>query len=290
MNKFGHRRFRSMMATVILVSAVLGVVGTPGIARGQQSTQSPSAAQPSTGVFLVRNMWKYRLYEDNRPRGEYTADHITNETIVSFGVNAKLAAMVHVPLIYRNVEEPGGKDNDDFGINDIPVMLKYRIWQDDIGPIDTSRLSLIGGLEIPTFDAGFSSDSFDPFIGVTTLNIRGRHGLNASARWKFNTGERADPFVGGDDEDDALFYDLAYLYRITPASYTADTEGAWYFQTEINGLYETNGDHEILLSPGLMYEARNWVFEVGVQLPVYQELDERPELEFSIVAGLRILF
>ena len=40
---------------------------------------------------------------------------------------------------------------------------------------------------------------------------------------------------------------------------------------ELNGLYETNGDNELLLSPGIQYVTQRWILEATVQLPVWQE-------------------
>ena len=55
-------------------------------------------------------------------------------------------------------------------------------------------------------------------------------------------------------------------------------------------MYETNGDHEILLAPGVMYEARSFAVELSVQLPALQEIDHRPKTDFTVTLGLRMLF
>ena len=55
-------------------------------------------------------------------------------------------------------------------------------------------------------------------------------------------------------------------------------------------MYETNGDHEILLAPGVMYEARSFAVELSVQLPLLQEIDHRPKTDFTVTLGLRMLF
>ncbi len=57
-----------------------------------------------------------------------------------------------------------------------------------------------------------------------------------------------------------------------------------------NGLYEFNGDYDLRYSTGLMYEGWRWAFEAMIQLPVYDHLDDRPELDFGFGIGLRLSF
>ena len=59
---------------------------------------------------------------------------------------------------------------------------------------------------------------------------------------------------------------------------------------ELNGLYETNGDNQIFLSPGVLYEATTWALEASVQLPIFQDLADRPETDVVVVVGVRLLF
>jgi len=143
---------------------------------------------------------------------------------------------------------------------------------------------------LPTAKAPFGSDSFDPMIGFVYTHIQGRHGFNVSARYKFNTGVRANPVRHGDSKADILHYDTAYLYRLSSAKYTADTKGAWYAIAELHGTYETNGDHEFFLSPGVMYEARDWALEASISLPTLQEVDHRPHADYILTLGVRFLF
>ena len=166
------------------------------------------------------------------------------------------------------------------------VQSKYRIFQDDPAPTDTTRFSLIGGLQIPgnvVFEMDSSNDAWDPIIGAVFSTVRGRHGFNADALWEFYTGD-------DDDQSDSLRYDASYLYRISPERYTAETTGALYAVTELNGFYGTNGDHEIYPSPGVMYESRRYRLDATVMIPVYQEVDYRAESEFIVGIGLRISF
>jgi hypothetical protein len=177
-------------------------------------------------------------------------------------------------------------------MDDALLTLKWRVWQHDFGPIDTSRVALIFGTSLPWGDNDFSSGSFDPVVGAVWSLIAGRNGVNASFRYRFNSGQRDQPYITpGTGGEDALFFDATYLYRLSPAEFTADNSGgAWYFITELNAVVEMSGDTTWLIAPGIMYEASRLALELSVQLPVYQHASLRPEIDYTVTIGFRWLF
>jgi hypothetical protein len=80
------------------------------------------------------------------------------------------------------------------------------------------------------------------------------------------------------------------LFRLLPDQYTAETGGALYAVAELNGFYGTNGDTEVYLSPGIMFEARTFTLDATVMLPVWQEVEHRAESEYLIGVGVRLSF
>jgi len=183
---------------------------------------------------------------------------------------------------------PAGGPSDEFGIADSTLLVKWRVFQDDPAPAETTRFSLVGGLQIPgdsdfTWDS--SSNAFDPIIGCVFSMVRGRHGFNADALWEFYTGGDRDQGKG-----DSLRFDASYLFRLAPVQYTAETTGAFYAVAELNGFYDVNGDRELFFSPGLMYEARRFTLDATVMIPVYQNVDYRAETEIVVGFGVRISF
>jgi hypothetical protein len=283
----GFRRFRRASAAI---AALAAAGAAPGFA--QQSTDMPAAVQPGWEVPIVRQEVMYTRMDDPRAGGFGSVDMLELETTFAYGTGRKSALMVHVPVMYWDLENPApNPDADGWGLDDITVMHQYRFYQEDVGPIETRRAVLLTGLEVPSYDEGFSSESFDPLLGVAYTYIDGRHGFNASALWKFNTG-RDDGFAieFGDSKHDALKLDGSYLYRLAPEAYTADTLGSHYVQLQLLGRYETNGDTGLMFAPGWMYEGRRWAYEATVHLPVFQELDHRAELEWGLNLGVRYLF
>jgi hypothetical protein len=258
-------------------------------AFGQQAVHTPSAAQPSTGVTLFQQMFQWRhLHDDPLPENRKITEEVFM-TMLQYGLTNDLALMLEVPTIIRQEHHGAtGTDQDFAGLGDVHVMGKLRVYRHDAGPIDTTRVIALGGVELPSGTGPFGSNSFDPMFGAAFTQIDGRHGLNAAVRWTFVTGDNSHPVDAGENGDDLLLYDLAYVHRWSPDVYSANTRGATYLILELNGLYETNGDNEVFLAPGFMYESRRWAFETSVQLPAWQALDHRPEATLIFTVGIPI--
>jgi hypothetical protein len=259
-------------------------------ARAQSPINSPGAMQPSRQTLLVHEMFQYRSLGDDPSTGEQGADEFIGLTQLAWGVSRNFSLQFDLPVVHREFSPAVGDDASETSIADMTLWAKWRLWQHDTGPIDTMRFSLIGGLQIPgdsDYRMDASHDSLNPLAGFVFSLVRGRHGVNASALLEYHTGG-VDGSAGV--EDHTLRYDGSYLFRFEPAQYTTETEGAWYVVAELNGVHDFNGDDELFLSPGLMYEARKFTLDATVMIPVWQDLDHRAETDFIIGAGVRIPF
>lgn len=273
----------------VLFALVVIATSVVQSARAQEPINAfDSATQPSPGHFILKEQIRYlRLGGD--PRGEHRqVDEVTSLSTINWGISSDVSLSLRLPVSVRWTERKHpGRDDRDEGVADVTVLAKWRIARFDHSPLDTSRISLLGGMRIRSGDSIFSSDSYDPLIGAAATLIRGRHGFNFDVVWTFTTGGKKSAVLAGETTADWLRYDAAYLYRLAPARYGPDTHAAWYAVLELNGHYETNGDHQVLIGPGLMYEARLWTWELSVQLPMVQELDHRPDMRFALVSGVR---
>lgn len=259
-------------------------------AGAQEVLYTPSATSPGEGILATRHNFSFETYEGVRPNGAFTLDQYTVENALAYGITSDLTFMAHFPLTYRDFAEPPGSGSEEFGLEDMSTMFKYRFYQDDIANIDTVRMSAMAGVEIPSFVDGFSSDSFDPFVGFALTAIEGKHGVGAHLKYKLNTGDDKTGIEFDDTEADAMRFDSSYLYRIDPDQYTIDTTESTYVMVELNNRYEVNGDFEMLLSPGLLIEAQTWAAEVAVRIPIARELDNRAELQWALTVGLRFTY
>lgn len=274
-----------------LVCAAIGAALPVCSTHAQEAINTPAATQPAKGKVYLRQQLRFVRFGSDPSDLDRDIDQVTFLNRIALGLTGSLSLSLDVPLTYRDTDRPGpGNDDTHFGVNDLTLMAKWRFWQEDLGPVDTIRFAALAGLMIPTYDDDYSTDGFSPIIGGVMTTVLGRHGLNASARWTFTTDSRRDPVMPGQGKADLLNYDFAYLYRFAPEAYSETQTDAWYGVIELNGFYETNGDHQLLFSPGLMFEARTWAAEIGVQLPIAQDLDRRPEMDWALVVGLRFLF
>lgn len=283
----------SVVSPLPFLIAMPALLTSPALA--QEAINMDSATQPSPGVIYLYERAKYTRYglspheNDSGERAERT-NQLRLETSIIAGLTRDLAISAMIPIERR--EERAGRQELDasFGLADPEIVFKYRVYKSDSGTLDTLRVVLLAGAEIPSGDGNFTSGSVDPIVGIAATTIRGRHGLNAAMRFKLNTGGDAEDNLGGEGPDDALWYNASYLYRLAPGAWTATSDAALYAVMELNGLYETNGDNEIVLSPGLLYEARTWAGEIGARIPIFEDVDQRPEMDWGMTVGVRFLF
>lgn len=265
-------------------------------AHAQAPIVSQAATQPAKGRLSIREQFiLMRMDDDPSGQGREVRASIFN-TVLDYGLTGKQSLSLRLPVIFRRVndDDQQGRFHED-GVGDLTAIWKYRLWQHDTGPIETKRFSIFAGAEIPIGNEDLSSGSVDPILGVVYTQVAGRHGFNADLSWKFTTGGagEGDEDAGlavGESLADLLRVNASYLYRLAPEQYTSETNASWYGVAELNAMYETNGDLEVMLSPGILYEARRWAAEASIQLPIHQNVDERLEHEWVFTLGVRFLF
>jgi len=256
-------------ATSIVLLVVLGIVPQ---AYGQAPINSDVALQPSTGGFIFRE--KARLL---------TSDDINTlmaRSTLVYGYSDGLTFLFSAPYVYTEMDTASGSDREE-GFADFSLLTKPRLYRDDFGPTDTMRFDLIAGMDVPSGDDPLASDSVSPVLGGVFTYVEGRRAFDADLLWKFNT---------EGDGVDAMRYDLAYLHRLMPDDFSDPPYRAIYSVLELNGRYETNGDHELFISPGIQWVTKRWIVEMSVSLPIVQELDHRLEYDVALTWSIRWQF
>ncbi|MDX2118477.1 MAG: hypothetical protein SFY96_09880 [Planctomycetota bacterium] len=272
-------------------ASCLALLVSAGGAMAQEAMYTAAATMPAPGLFVLRQQAHLFSY-GTRPNTTNTrTDVYESMTSLAYGVVRDVSLNLDVPTAIK-VKHIAGQDSDhDQGIEDLDLMLKWRFYKDDSGGVDTVRAALIGGAKVASGDDdGFSSQTVSPMLGGVITVVRGRHGFNQDLFYILTTGGDEADNLGGEGLADALRHNTAYLYRLAPDRYAADSVAAWYATIELNGIYETNGDYELRWSPGLMYEGRRWGAEIMAQFPLSHSLDHRPELDFALGFGVRFLF
>lgn len=261
-------------------------------ASAQEAMYTAAATMPSPGTFIYRPQMNLSVFGSRPGTNNTGTDKWVLNQLVQIGLQKDLSLTIDVPVDLKRENfapgtGPGGAGHEiGLGADDVDLMLKYRFFREDTGGIDTLRAALLAGVKVQTDDRAHA----DPRIGAVVTKVVGRHGFNLEVGYTLTTGGARRTNLGGEGPSDAFNYNAAYLFRFEPERYSSTTTGAWYVTIELNGLYETNGDHEIRWSPGIMYEGREFAFELMAQMPLWRDLSERPELDFGVGFGFRFLF
>ncbi len=271
------RRWRSrLIATLISASAL----SSP--ARGGP-INSDVAFTPRQGGSIFRLQYSFSEADGRGDLRCVTASGVRGTYV--YGVRANFALFFTAPYLNRQVDrivpKLGRIEEAHDGVGDLTFLAKYRFWQKDAAPRETTRWAMLGGLNLRSGDSDFSSDSYDPVVGTVLTWRRDRHLLDGDLIYQLNTG-------GGEFRHDALRYDLAYSYSFLPVVLSSEKNYEWNAVAELNGRYTTDGSHELFLSPGLQFVTQRWAFEASIQVPVIQELaDSAPRTDYRLVLGVR---
>jgi hypothetical protein len=264
------------MALARLAAVLFVVLGSS--AAAQEAIFTRSATQPAANVLAWRQQFEWMDYSDD-------SNEYSTKAILSYGITGNLAVEAQLPLISMT-----GGWHEEFGLGDMTILAKTRIWQRHDSAIDTARIGLFGGIAIPVGVDEFTGAGFDPIIGAVYMQVVGRHGFNVAAQYQLTTDGSRHPLLPGAGNADLIRVDGAYLWRLVPAAYSTEEDAAWYLTLDANSFLETNGDRELLLAPGILYEGTECALELGVQLPVARCVSERPAQGVGITFGFRLLY
>ena len=268
--------------TILLPGLILFIFS---IARqsGAAGIHADVALTPSEGGTIIRAQWRYSELSGDRTSLRRKAELSVNPFTLVYGVSEDFTILGTVPLVHRQITFGDGRKTSDSGVADISLLAKYRFYQND-GRGQTTRWAAIGGVQIPTYDAPFSSDSFDPIIGMVWTHQQRNWWIDWDLLYQLNTG-------GGLNADDELRGDIAVSYLLSSGEATKAGPWGLYVIGEINALYLSDGSLRTFGSPGIQFVTPRWILEAGIQVPVQQKM-ARPRLEtdFTFVLSGRFQF
>lgn len=257
-----------------------------GRINGNTGINTNTAIAPGEGQFVYRTQLRFLQSHSSPAPADIDVNLLVNSHVLAYGVRENLSLFGEVPLVKRGgtVRPPmptgAFTETEDFGVGDMRFFAKYRFWEED-EPGETTRWSVFGGLEVPSYDKNFSSDSWDPFLGTVWTYQSLEWGLDLDWFWNFNTGR-------GIFRHDEMRYDAAYTYVLLTGQ-TLD-EKFWQLNSifEVNGSYLTEGSHLVFLAPGFQLAMERMIVEASLQLPVIRDLKNGIEPDFVFVIGTRM--
>jgi hypothetical protein len=280
-----------MHRSYVLALAVLAGL-CPSALLAQEAMYTNAATMPGPGSAILRT--QYHAYNFGRGPEEGLESSTTHALEASLQLGIAPAWSLTTDVVYEIDDEQqldafGGDSSSDANLSMVDFTFKHRFYLNNPGGLDTQRAAFMFGAAVDTEDG----KNVDPHLGIVWTQVIGRSGWNFELHYILTTGgtsDRLDNKHGGEGSADALLGNIAYVYRVWPAAFTSDSTGAYYVTAELNTIYETNGDTEVRFSPGFMFEGRHFGWEIMGQLPVFDDLDERGELDWALGAGLRFLF
>ena len=257
------------MKTRILLVLLLSM--TPCLsAVAQQATDTLAPTMPGKGNLVIRPIFNYYKLKPSE-QNLFSGSVLESAVHLDYGLTGDKSLMLHFSEERQDEDQEMRID----GFTDVKMTFKWRFYQDDFGPVDTFRLGLLGGLEIPTGNSEFTSNTTVPFIGLSAMYIEGRHGVTSSAVFHATDGDLDNPVLAGDKYANHVAFNAAYLYRIKPEAYSQELVAAWYIGAEINGDWESDDDLEakyvIYERLALSYENMNLLeagfTKLGINIP-----------------------
>jgi len=236
--------------------------------HAQEPAFMEAATHPGRGTFYTRVLTSYAAYDVNGT----SVDDYRLMSKSAYGLHPRLAF-----LFDAEARRMASDASNDTCLDHFTVRLKYRYLQFDLSPINTIRASATVGVIMPGDRKLNPNRNLSPRVGTAITAILGRHGLNAQVDRKFLS-----------DTSDTTELNVSHLYRIAPARYTRDTKGAWYTMLESLNTFSDDGDYQLDLAAGILYEARSWAAEVALRLPVSEKGSR--ELDREVIIGYRHLF
>lgn len=256
-----------MLRKLLAISAVL--VATQALTvQAQEPAFMEAATHPGRQTFYTRALVSYASYDLD---GE-SVDDFAFISKSAYGLHPRLALLFDAEA--RSIEIG---DTRESGLDDVTLRLKYRYLQLDTSPINTIRASATAGLIMPGDKRINPNRNPAPRVGSAITAIFGRHGLNAQVDRKFLP-----------ETSDETEVNASHLYRIAPSRYTRETKGAWYTMLESLNTFMDNGDYQIDLAVGILYEARRWAAEAAFRLPLSEKGPR--ESDAKAIIGYRHLF
>ena len=124
-------------------------------------------------------------------------------------------------------------------------------------------------LTLPTGEEVISTDSVDPFLGATVMEIHGRFGWNLAAT-VHSIGDDAPIQRSPMDVDGTLVHAAGSLaWRVDPVEYGSDFVAASYLVLDSNAYFGGSDNTEWWLAPGFLYEAPDFALELSLILFVH---------------------
>lgn len=278
-----------------MVLTALGVLALiPARARAGGISVDAGLTPPEDQWIIRTQMRHMRRKDDPLPMKRKMSTYAF-PVVLAYGFRSDLTFMIRHMTMNQKMSMPATTTRDK-GTGDLFILAKYKAYRVNT-PKYTLGIAPTLGLELPTGDDAFTSDTWDLNTG---LYISGRSGFwemdfNIAYDWNGFADEDDD----GVDPGDQLSLDWALTYkfsleqnaRVSLAPVLELTyKKIWPDQLDNHDVTNT-GESVLYLSPGVQFIVGSFIMEALFQVPVWQhQKGSQLERSAGILIGTRFLF
>lgn len=210
----------------------------------------------------------------NISQGKKFTEKATKQAFsVKYGITGNWAVGIDLP--YQQIDQNNETVN---GLGDIKVNTKYRFWRNDSLAVQESAAVLLN-IKLDSGNHNVSTNTIDTLVGFAYGYESLKWYRWSSIRYRFNQNLKQKSQIV--ERGNRLFIDFSIGYRAKVNGYR---DPDMVYMLELNGEFSQNnklnqvdiintGDNKWFISPGFMWTLRNMAIKGGVQLPIYNQLD-----------------
>jgi hypothetical protein len=250
---------------------------------------------PPEDRWIIRTQFRYMERKDDPTPKNRKVEMFAFPVVVAYGFRPELTLLVRQPVKHRNLYMAGSVSRDT-GFDDLYVLAKYKLFRQNTRDYTLGIASTLG-LELPTGDDDFGSETWDLEPGLFTSWRSGPWQSDFSVAYKWNG--FVDDGKNGLEPGDELSVDLAFAHQfnltekadmsLTPV---LELNYKHLSNDDLSGRSVSNtGESLFFVSPGLKFTKSSIILEALIQFPVWQD-QESSQLEQGIryIVGARFLF
>ena len=283
---------RFLLSAFLLVGALTTVFVPSGNVRAA-GISIDAGLTPAANRWIFRSQMRImQRHNDPTPANrEMTARMFP--MVVAYGVRSDLAVMVRQGIMKREMTMPAVQTSSS-GLTDFLVLSKWRLLR-----VNTRSYTLgfapTLGIEIPTGEQNFTSDTWDLHLGWFASGRLRSWGMDLNLAYVWNGLAKSGADI---DPGDELAVEAA-LARQFPFGSDADYAVAPVIECSYRNVSSDNvdgsdiantGESVVELSPGLKVTRSSLILEGLVRVPVWQDQTGlQTERDIGFLVGIRLM-
>jgi hypothetical protein len=250
---------------------------------------------PAEDRWILRTQMRYMQQKDDPTPMGREMEMYAVPVVLAYGFRPDLTLMVKQVTKHRKMTMAGSVSRDT-GLDDLYILGKYRLYRLNTRQY-TFGIAPTLGLELPTGDDDFTSDTWDLEPGLFASWRSGPWASDLNVAYKWNG--FADDGRAGLDPGDELSVDLAlaHQFSIGESSDTSITPVLEFSYKNISpdsrsGRDVSNtGESLFFISPGAKFTKSSFIMEALLQIPTWQD-QKGSQLEQGtrLIVGARVMF